>query len=244
MAATTPASLSALFTRPEPTPRERTFLQPETGWLSVLLLLALVLSTVWSIDQARWVEGTSILFPLALAGIGTGMLLARLRLAGWVALPLGLIGGAVLTFAVVGRLLPSPGAIPEALIGTIGGTIAWFGQPEGVPPLIGAVQQFGANAAEFGARVGLWSQLVSTGRVSNDNAIFLLFIGYVAWLQGLIGAWGLFGLQDVVVAALPTGIALTTNAAYTGQTHAPFAIFLITLLLLAVSVRRFNIRLE
>ena len=108
--------------------------------------------------------------------------------------------------------------------------------PSGAPPVVTAVQQFFLNAADFGARIGLWTQLGATGRVSNDNAIFLLFIAYVAWLQGYIGSWGLFRLHDVLVAALPTGIALTTNAAYTGQAQAPFAVFIITLLLLAVSI--------
>ena len=97
------------------------------------------------------------------------------------------------------------------------------------------MQQFLLNGAEFGARIGLWTQLGASGRVSNDNAIFLLFIAYVAWLQGYIGSWALFRLHDVILAALPTGIALVTNAAYTGQAQAPFAVFFITLLLLAVS---------
>ena len=195
----------------------------------------MVLSTVWSVHQARWVEGTAILFPLAIAGLVLGMLLARSRLAAWLSLALGVLGGLALCFVVVGGLVPPLAQIPGALLGTLAGTLGWVTNPSGAPPVVTAGQQFLLNGAEFGARIGLWTQLGATGRVSNDNAIFLLFIAYVAWLQGYIGSWGLFRLHDVILAALPTGIALVTNAAYTGQAQAPFAVFFITLLLLAVS---------
>ncbi|HEX2326906.1 MAG TPA: transglutaminaseTgpA domain-containing protein [Chloroflexota bacterium] len=230
-----PASISALFARPEPAPRQRSLLEPEEGWLSFLLLAVMVLSTVWSVHQARWVEGTAILFPLAVAGLVLGMLLARSRLAAWLSLAIGVLGGLALCFVVVGGLVPPLAQIPGALLGTLAGTLGWVTSPSGAPPVVSAGQQFLLNGAEFGARIGLWTQLGASGRVSNDNAIFLLFIAYVAWLQGYIGSWALFRLHDVILAALPTGIALVTNAAYTGQAQAPFAVFFITLLLLAVS---------
>lgn len=229
-------SLVGSFARPQQIIRQRSVFSPDEGWLSILLLVVMVVSTVWSIDQAHWVEGSGVLFPLALAGLGLGLLLARWKLAAWVALSLGLVLGVGVTFVVVGQLLPSPTEMLRALGGTLMGTITWITQPVGVPPLIGAFQHFGQGATEFGARVGLWTQLGATGRVSNDNAIFLLLIAYVAWVQGFVGAWGLSHMRDVVVASLPSGVALATNAAYTGQAQAPFAIFIITLLLMAVSL--------
>ncbi|HEU5316927.1 MAG TPA: transglutaminaseTgpA domain-containing protein [Chloroflexota bacterium] len=232
----TPASAVRSFARPEPVEQQDTGFQPQEGWLAVFLLLAMVLSTVWSIDQAKWVEGTGILFPLALAGMAGGFLLARSALSGWVAVLLGLVGGTAICFVTVGQLVPAPAAMLGALLQTLGGTLAWFARPTGVPPLIGAFQQFFSGAAEFGGRVGIWTEVGTSGRVSNDNAIFLLFIAYIAWLQGFLGAFGLFRLRDVIVTALPTGIALATNAAYTGQASAPFFIFIVTLLLLAVSL--------
>ena len=75
-------SLGSLFDRPQPVQRQRSLLEPDEGWLSVLLLLAMVMSTIWSIDQAHWVEGTGILFPTALVGMFAGMLLARSSLRG------------------------------------------------------------------------------------------------------------------------------------------------------------------
>jgi transglutaminase-like putative cysteine protease len=232
------------FARPQRVEREHPTFQPREGWLSIFLLLAMVGSTVWSIDQAKWVEGTAILFPIALAGIAAGYFLARSTLTGWIAVLLGLLVGMALCFIVVGQLLPPPGEMLGMLGQTLSGTLAWFTRPSGLPPVVGAFQHFGTSAVEFVGRVGIWTQVGATGRVSNDNAIFLLFIANVAWLQGMLGAWGLFRLRDVVVTSLPTGIALATNAAYTGQASGPFFIFIITLLLLAVSLNLTTLQLR
>src|SRR5438045_4745079 len=116
-------SVSQLFARPAPQPRQRSFLELEEGWLSVLLLLAMVLSTVWSIDQAHWVEGTGVLFPMALVGVAAGVLISRSSLRGWVAVLLGLVGGVAVTFAVVGQLVPPPSEWVGALAQTLAGTI-------------------------------------------------------------------------------------------------------------------------
>ncbi|MGI8422634.1 MAG: transglutaminase TgpA family protein [Chloroflexota bacterium] len=231
-----PPSAARSFARPETPERQETGFQPQEGWLAVVLLFAMVLSTVWSVDQAKWVEGTGVLFPLALVGIGAGYLLARSPLAGWIGVLLGVLVGIALCFVVVGQLVPAPAEMLSLLGQTLLGTLTWFTRPTGMPPLIGAFQHFFVSAAEFGGRVGIWTQVGATGRVSNDNAIFLLFIAFVAWVQGFLGAWGMFRLRDVIVTSLPTGIALATNAAYTGQASAPFFIFIVTLLLLAVSL--------
>jgi transglutaminase-like putative cysteine protease len=229
-------SLVRLLEPAEPVEHSRSALQPQEGWLSALLLAAMVLSTIWSIDQGHWVEGTGVLFPIALVGLVAGYLLARSRFSGWVGIPLGLVGGAVVCFIAIGQLLPPPMEAVALALQTLAGTIGWLFHPAGLPPLAVAIEQFVLNALDFGGRIGLWTQIGVTGRVSNDNAIFLLLVAYVAWIQGYLGSWGLFRLHDVVVAALPTGIALATNTAYTGQAQAPFAIFIITLLLLAVSL--------
>src|SRR6266542_3653180 len=178
----TPPSVVRSFTRPEPVAREETGFQPQEGWLAVILLLTMVLSTVWSIDQAKWVEGTGVLFPLALAGMVVGFLLARSSLAGWVAVLLGVVGGTALCFVVAGQLVPAPAEMLANLGQTLGGTLTWFAKPAGVPPLIGAFQHFFAGATEFGGRVGIWTAVGANGQVSNDNAMFLLFIAFVAWL--------------------------------------------------------------
>lgn len=242
--ATASPSISEQAPRPELGARARRDDSPNVplwhvpeGWLTVALLLVMVLSVVWSMDQARWVEGSGVLFSFALLGIGLGYLLSRSRLPGLVALPLGVLVGVAAVFLEIGRVVPPLGEAPGALAETLRGTVAWAaGGGSGSLPLAEAVRLFGDNAVLFAARIGTWFQLIISGRASNDNAIFLLLIAYVAWIQGLVGAWGIFRLRDVSIAAMPTGIALTTNTAYTGQAQAPFAMFLIALLLLAVSV--------
>src|SRR6266511_804707 len=119
------ASVGQLFSRPEPEERPRSFLELEEGWLSVMLLTAMVLSTIWSIDQAHWVEGTGVLFPLALVGMGAGLLLSRSALRGWIGVLLGLVLGLAVTFGVVGQLVPPVREWPDALLGTLAGTVGW-----------------------------------------------------------------------------------------------------------------------
>ena len=43
--------------------------RPAQGWLPIILLFALVLSVVYSIDQARWAANTGIMFPFAALGV-------------------------------------------------------------------------------------------------------------------------------------------------------------------------------
>src|ERR687897_972169 len=122
----TPPAAVRSFARPEEPPRQETGFQPQEGWLAVALLFAMVLSTVWSVDQAKWVEGTGVLFPLALAGIAAGYFLSRSKVAGWIGVLLGLVAGVALSFVVVGQLFPPPGQMLGMLGQTLGGTFGWL----------------------------------------------------------------------------------------------------------------------
>ena len=59
------------------------------------------------------------------------------------------------------------------------------------------------------ARLGEAHELA---RVDEDR---VLVVAGGAWVQGLLGAWGAFRRYDVVVAVLPSGIALAANTAAT-----------------------------
>ena len=230
------------------------------GWFAALLLLAMVTSTVASVDQGKWATGTSIVYGLAIGAFITGATLFHVRLATPIALVLGALVGVTATFVIVGHLLPplddwgrlfartmseqwtwlvDPVAREAATRGvvtrTASGTVTTL-PPKPLWTIAGALVAFGDGVADFGLRLALWVQQGASGRAVTDNTVFLVCIGLVAWAQGLLGAWGLFRRQDVVVAAVPTGIVLATNATYTGDARAPFAIFIITLLLLAVTL--------
>lgn len=230
------------------------------GWFAAVLLLAMVTSTVASVDQGKWANGTEIVYGLAIGAFVIGAAVFHVRLATPIALLLSTLVGVTATVIVVGHLLPpmedwgrlgwrviseqwtwltDPVAREAATRGvvtrTASGTVTTL-PPTPLRTIPGAVMGFADGVADFGVRLALWVQQGASGRAVTDNTVFLVAIGLVAWAQGMVGAWGLFRRQDVVVAAVPTGIVLAVNATYTGEARAPFAIFLITLLLLAVTL--------
>lgn len=215
------------------------------GWFAAILLVVMVLSTIWSIHSANWVEGTQVLFAMALAGIIMGLVVARQAWRTWQALLAGVLVGGLLAYTVIGEIFPTPREWPSGIGTLISDTGSWMqaGETrEGLPPPLVSVQGVATEIGDFALRIAAWSELAWYARPSTDNGIFLLLMSLLAWGLGYIGAWGLFRLHDVVIASLPTGIALVTNASYTGQAQAPFAIFLISLLLLAVSINLYALR--
>ena len=180
------------------------------GWFSAILLVVMVLSTIWSIHSAEWVEGTQVLFAMALAGIAVGLVVARQAWAAWRALLAGVLIGGVLAYVVIGEIFPTPQEWPSGLGTLLSDTGAWMqaGETrEGLPPPIISLQGVAAEIGDFALRIATWSELAWYARPSTDNGIFLLLMSLLAWGLGYIGAWGLFRLHDVVIASLPTGIA-------------------------------------
>lgn len=238
--------------------RFRSILATREGWIATALLLTMILSTVASVDRGRWATGTDIVYGLAIGAFVVGGVLLHVRVKGPIALALGLVLGLTVVYVLVGSLLPPVEDWSRLARMTARGTWIWLTDPvlrnasatgasvrsasgvlTPIPPLWtigGAFVAFGNGAADFGYRIALWVQQGASGKAVTDNTVFLMTIGAIAWIQGLAGAWGLYRRQDVVLASLPTAIVLGTNATYTGDARAPFAIFLITLLLLAVTL--------
>ena len=238
--------------------RFRSILATREGWIATALLLTMILSTVASVDRGRWATGTEIVYGLAIGAFVVGGVLLHVRVKGPIALALGLVLGLTVVYVLVGSLLPPVEDWSRLARMTARGTWIWLTDPvlrnasatgasvrsasgvlTPIPPLWtigGAFVAFGNGAADFGYRIALWVQQGASGKAVTDNTVFLMTIGAIAWVQGLAGAWGLYRRQDVVLASLPTAIVLGTNATYTGDARAPFAIFLITLLLLAVTL--------
>ena len=75
-------------------------LVPNQGWVTFVLLSAAMLSVIWSVQSARWTE-TSLLSYVVLAGLVTGLALAKVRLHGLILQGMALVLGAltVLWFA-------------------------------------------------------------------------------------------------------------------------------------------------
>ncbi|OGO03866.1 MAG: hypothetical protein A2Y72_02390 [Chloroflexi bacterium RBG_13_53_26] len=70
---------------------------PSEGWLTFLLLLLSVMVAVWPMGRAQWAP-TPGLYPLALSGVVLGLLMAKIRIRGWLVAISGLLIGVYLSF--------------------------------------------------------------------------------------------------------------------------------------------------
>ncbi len=70
---------------------------PSEGWVPLLLLLASVMLAIWSVGSVNWAPAPG-LYLLALWGVVLGLLLAKVRLNGWLLAIAGLLLGIYLSF--------------------------------------------------------------------------------------------------------------------------------------------------
>lgn len=218
--------------------------RPAQGWLPVILLIALVMSVVYSIDQARWAANTGIMFPFATLGIAFGAWLSNRKVHSAIILAVGITVGGLLAFIIVSEAFPGPGDLLANFVDLFRQTIEWVqarrtGVPTGAQPLTGALTTSWEFVVDLAIRLADWVEVVSSFRASTDNVIFLLWMAYAAWGMGFVGAWGLYRRRSVTMAALGAAIGLAINVTYVGPTRLPFVIFMVALLLLMVQVNLF-----
>jgi len=80
----------------------RRFLRPREGWGSMALLIVMLLTLVWSLQRAAWVNHMDYLLPVAVVAALLGALLGLTRLSVTVILPLAAIAGAGLVLFTIG----------------------------------------------------------------------------------------------------------------------------------------------
>ena len=80
----------------------RRYLHPREGWLSALLLLAMALAVVWSVQSAGWLRQTEFMTPIAFYAILAGVLLGISSLSVVAVLPISATLGSLVVLWVVG----------------------------------------------------------------------------------------------------------------------------------------------
>ncbi|MCL6648547.1 MAG: transglutaminase domain-containing protein [Chloroflexi bacterium] len=81
-------------------------LWPREGVLTLLLLFFVMLSGVWSVEAAGWVDRLPPLGWVLLGATGLGFLLAKTRVPAWLCHPVGLLYGVFVTVWATTSLLP------------------------------------------------------------------------------------------------------------------------------------------
>ncbi|MEX0626885.1 MAG: transglutaminaseTgpA domain-containing protein [Chloroflexota bacterium] len=85
----------------------RRFLQPREGWSSLALLLVMLLTLVWSLQRAAWVNHMDYLLPVAVVAALVGALLGLTRLSVLFTLPIGaVLGAGFVLWTIGGEYLP------------------------------------------------------------------------------------------------------------------------------------------
>ncbi|HET7521591.1 MAG TPA: DUF3488 and transglutaminase-like domain-containing protein [Candidatus Limnocylindria bacterium] len=85
----------------------RRYLQPREGWLAAGLLLVMLLTVVWSVQAAHWLDEAEFLFPVAIYALIAGSLLGLSSLSVVGVIPISAaLGGLIVLWAVGGEYFP------------------------------------------------------------------------------------------------------------------------------------------
>lgn len=213
--------------------------RPAEGWLLWLLGLLTVLLVAVGAGAAGWVPHLGLLLSVVMiAGYSASFWLSRVArpsqpgpderprsrsLSGWAAAGVLAALGLLLVSLLVGwREAPQPPAsAASALL-----------------PLLRA----GLGVMEMAQRLAQWIDDVRTGgQVGNTDAVFRWLLSMIAWAAAAWAAWWLFARQQALVALLPAGVLLASNAFFfwDGRLWLPF--FLAGLTLVGVLLRRWTL---
>lgn len=84
----------------------RRFLHLEEGWLTFGLMTLMIMSVVWSVEAAAWVDDINLVPWVAFSGILIGVLFSKLKLPALILHPLALIAGSGIVVYAMARTLP------------------------------------------------------------------------------------------------------------------------------------------
>ena len=181
--------------------RELTLVLPGT-----LLLLIMVGSVIWALSISKWAPGLEAVRPMALLGLVSGAIFARLpRLSSWPAFLLGMALALTLAVRLLGDLMD------ERLS-------SWRDQ-----------------ATELLIRGLIWARVIGSGGRGEDILLFVFILYLLAWVLAYSSAWmelrhG-WAWRPILLSA---AIALTNYTYVLPKPTLAFFIFLCAALLLVV----------
>lgn len=190
------------------------FLRLQEGWLTVGLLAMLLFSVTLSVQQAQWSDGLSILTPITLIGMTTGIVLAKVR--GVPRFLLDLVG---LMIGVNTILIAVASVMRDPKLSTI---------QDRVQDLL--------------VRTAGWIDVAVRDNVSDDVVVFILSLAVVSWVLAYSSAYFVFRSRQLWWALVPNGVALLINLSYSlVDLNGYIVIFMFSALLLMI---RFNLLMK
>ena len=189
----------------------RSLVRLEEGWLTFVFLAVSVLSSVWSVEHAGWVQNINILSFVSILALACGLICSRLRWPEWLLHTGALLIGVAVVLSFVANGLPGYGLVTFEVKFRF---------------LVGTIFQ--------------WAKAVSSGDVGTGEVIFLLLLALTAWLVGYLGAWTVFREHGAWWPILCSGCALVVNNSYAPTPWWYFGIYLLSSLLLLARVNLFR----
>ena len=101
-------------------------LQFREGWSSLLLLLGVLLSVVWSLETAQWADGMNLVQWAVIAALLFGVVIAKSRLPGWFVHPCIAIISFAWSFVLASRTLREDLSWNQRVLEMYGRYYLWF----------------------------------------------------------------------------------------------------------------------
>lgn len=190
------------------------FFRLQEGWLTVGLLALLLFSVTLSIQQAQWSDGLTILTPVTIIGLVTGIIMAKMRgVPRFLLDVLGLEIGIITVLVAVASVMQGPGLV--------------------------TIQDKVQNLIE---RTATWVNVAMRQDVSDDLVVFVLSLAVVAWVLAYSSAYFVFRSRQLWWALVPNGVALLINLSYSPiNLNGYIVVFMFSALLLMI---RFNLLMK
>lgn len=192
--------------RPAARARHALPLNLHEGWLAGALLAIIFITVTASVASANWTDGLWQTTWAALGGMLFGILIARVRVNGFIGFTLASIVGAAYVMWLVREFVNAP---PDA--------------------------NWNEYVVLIQDRLDQWLLRVLAGGLGADAFAFLCLMGALSWFIGYFGAWFVFRHHQPWGAILPAGAALLVNTFYAPPQSGLFLmLFLLASLLLLV----------
>jgi transglutaminase-like putative cysteine protease len=181
-------------------------LELREGWVTVICLLLMSICVSWAYQTAQWVEGMAILQAVVLVGTLFGIVLAKSRIPGRLAIFVSLLAGWSWAVYLTAQVLSRFARIP----------------------LDAAVIELEALFREL-------FLVPFTEGATADNHVFLFLLAFLMWMLAYFAAWAVFRRQQVWWAIILWGAALLINMTYAPANLTVYLIiFLLASLLMVV----------
>ena len=179
--------------RPRPRLRQRLAHRIVGGWPSAVLLVALPVIFIFSIQQAKWVDENRPIILGIIFGLLVGGLLTTTRWKGWFAGIYSIFTSLLLASHLVGRIGPSLSSLVER-------------------PVIDNLDQIRNQGTAFSMRVSGWIATLQGGGQVSDQGLFVFLFTALGLNVVVYLVWWTVRRKQPLPGLLPLTILMAINA--------------------------------